>query len=271
MHRLSLGAVKLTVLNDGIWDFPASTFFANVPEDRWHDAARPGDDGRIQVGHNCALVETHDASIIIDTGYGADTHDGRTGHLLEELERAGRRPEDITLVINTHAHGDHIKGNTRTRDGVRVPTFPNARYLIGWRDWQRFHGKAGDVHEFSEHIVFLDRLGKLVLVAGGELLTPEVRLLPTPGHTPGHVSVLIESAGRAAIFLGDVCHHPLHVSQPSWVTALDSHPEKTPRTRAALFELAAELGALVIFPHALPPGLGYIERSGAGFHWHAST
>src|SRR5690606_6882809 len=112
VHRMSLGNVELTVLEDGTWRFPARAFFDNVAEARWRAEIDVDEDGKIPVGHNCALVESRDDVILIDTGYGADTHGDCTGHLLAELERAGRRPEDVTLVINTHAHGDHIKGNT---------------------------------------------------------------------------------------------------------------------------------------------------------------
>ncbi|HEX7079852.1 MAG TPA: MBL fold metallo-hydrolase [Gammaproteobacteria bacterium] len=270
MHRLSLGRVELAVLEDGTLPFAAKAFFSNVPERLWRDEVRPNAEGKIEVGHNCGLVDTGTELIVIDTGYGADTHGGRTGHLLEELARAGRRPEDVTAVINTHAHGDHIKGNTVVRaDGARAPAFPNARYVLGRGDWQWFNGPAGRVHEFAEQVALLDRLEMLALADGELQIAPDVRVLPTPGHTPGHASVVVESEGRTAIFLGDLCHHPLHVSQPQWTTELDTHPDTTPRTRASLFDFAAEREALVIFPHAEPPGLGRIERSDRGFRWNA--
>lgn len=271
MHRMSLGNVELTVLEDGTWRFPARAFFDNVAEARWRAEIDVDEDGKIPVGHNCALVESRDDVILIDTGYGADTHGDCTGHLLAELERAGRRPEDVTLVINTHAHGDHIKGNTQLRDGVRMPTFPRAHYVIGRRDWERFDGPAGRHHEFAEHVAFLARLGRLILAEGDEHVSPDVRLLPTPGHTPGHVSVAIDWTGGTAIFLGDLCHHPLHVAHPDWVSEFDTHPRWTPQTRAALFDLAAELEAVVICPHALPPGVGLIERDGRGYRWRDLT
>src|SRR5690606_1014264 len=147
---------------------------------------------------------------------------GRTGHLLDELARAGRRPEDVTVVVNTHAHGDHIKGNTTARDGRRVPAFPNARYVLGQADWDWFNGSRGRVHEFAEHVALLAELDRLTLIAGELPLARDVRAVPTPGHTPGHTSVVVESRGRTAIFLGDLCHHPLHVRQPQWVSEFDT-------------------------------------------------
>ena len=271
MHRVALGAVEIAVLDDGTLPFPARPFFSNVPEASWRNEVHADGDGRIPVGHNCALVTAGREVIVIDTGYGADTHGGRTGHLLDELGRAGCQPEDVTVVVNTHGHGDHIKGNTTVRDGRRVPAFPHARYVLGRADWDWFNGPRGRVHEFAEHVALLADLGRLTLISGEHRLAPGVRLLPTPGHTPGHTSVIIESRGRTAIFLGDLCHHPLHVRKPEWVSEFDTHPDTTPRTRAALFAFAAEREALVILPHAPPPGIGRIEGSARGYRWQAAA
>jgi glyoxylase-like metal-dependent hydrolase (beta-lactamase superfamily II) len=107
----------------------------------------------------------------------------------------------------------------------------------------------------------------LTLVDGALALTPEVSLLPTPGHTPGHMSVVIRSAGQVAICLGDVCHHPLHFAHPGWVSSFDTDPALTPATRASLFRLALIENALLLCPHAQAPGLGHVERHGERFAW----
>jgi glyoxylase-like metal-dependent hydrolase (beta-lactamase superfamily II) len=266
MRKLVLGPVELYLLDDGTLDYPASAFFANVPAHVLRANAHPDAHGNIRVGHNCALVRTPHELILIDTGYGDDTHAGATGHLLDELARAGFRCDHVSMVVNTHAHGDHIKRNTVVVDGERVATFPNARYHLGKADWQWFGG-ARRRPEFDEQLALLDRVGALACVAPEFRLTREVLLLPTPGHTPGHTSVLIESAGQSVIFLGDVCHHPLHVAHPGWVSTFDTHPAQTPRTREALFARAAAADALVVFPHALAPGLGRIVESGGRYRW----
>jgi glyoxylase-like metal-dependent hydrolase (beta-lactamase superfamily II) len=98
-------------------------------------------------------------------------------------------------------------------------------------------------------------------------LTPEVLLLPTPGHTPGHTSVLIESGGTTAIFLGDLCHHPLHFAHPDWLSTFDTDPSLTPATRRALFRRAVQTDALVVCPHALAPGVGRIVSSGGRYRF----
>lgn len=266
MRKVSVGRVELTVLEDGTFPFPARFFFADVPPAAW--LAQVGADAqqKIPVSHNCGLVDTGRELVLIDTGYGDDSHGGRTGRLLEELAHAGRRREQVDLVILTHAHGDHIKRNTLMQDGERRPAFPRARYLLARADYDWFAG-PGHVSEFDEQIAFLDRRGLLELFDGEQGLAPEIRLLPTPGHTPGHTTVLIESEGRSALFLGDVCHHPLHFSHPGWVSVFDTHPDTTPRTRAWLFKLAVERDALLACPHAPAHGLGRLQPTGDGYSW----
>lgn len=270
MRRLSVGRIQLTVLDDGSFPFPAHFFFSNVAEATWRTQlnAEVDEEGKIPVGHNCGLLESGDDLIVIDTGYGEDTHDGRVGHLLEELSRAGHHPDQIRTVVFTHGHGDHVKGSTIQRTGKRSAAFPQARYLLARADYQWF-GERKQTPEFAEHIATLDRLGQLMLFDGALKLNPEVSLLPTPGHSPGHTSVLIESEGKTCLFLGDLCHHPLHFAHPEWVSAFDTHPALTPLTRAWLFQLAADRDALLICPHARAPGLGKLQRRGSGYAWQA--
>lgn len=268
MRKLRAGRTEIIILDDGTWPFPAHFFFHNVPEAIWRRQIDMDAEGKIPVGHNHGLIDTGHDLVVIDTGYGDDTHGGRTGHLLEEFERTGYRREQVGIVILTHAHGDHIKRNTLLQDGRRQPTFPHARYHLARADWDWFRG-PGHVPEFDEQIVSLDKLGLLALEDGAARLTPEISLLPTPGHTPGHTSVLVESQGQSVLFLGDVCHHPLHFAHPEWVSAFDTDPEITPRTRAWLFRLAADRNALLVCPHAPAPGLGRLRKTGTGYAWQA--
>ncbi len=270
MRKVSIGRIRFISLDDGTWLFPAHFFFHNVPETVWRRCVNVDADGKIPVGHNYGLVDTGRALVVIDTGYGDDTHGGKTGHFLEELERAGYRREQVDTVILTHAHGDHIKRNTLLEHGQRVPTFPHARYCLARADWDWFSG-PGHVPEFDEQVAVLQQQGLLDLIDGAQRLAPEISLLPTPGHTPGHSSVLIESDGQCALFLGDVCHHPLHFAHPDWTSAFDTDPQWTPLTRARLFRFAVERDALLLCPHAPSPGLGRLRESGGGYVWQEES
>lgn len=267
MQTVPVGQLQLTILNDGAFPFPARLFFCNVAETAWRAELELDLEGKIPVGHNYGLVRSGEELIVIDTGYGDDTHGGRTGHLLEELEHAGYRREQVTKVVNTHAHGDHTSRNMLAKKGKLAPAFPNARYYLAQADWDRFIGEDGQVHHFDQNLRALAGSGMLTLFEGPMQLTPEVSLLPTPGHTPGHTSVVMESSGQTAIYLGDLCHHPLHFSHPDWVSCFDTDPKATAETRAWVFEMAIARNALVVCPHAQAPGLGRIRRAGTGFIW----
>jgi glyoxylase-like metal-dependent hydrolase (beta-lactamase superfamily II) len=271
MHESALGDVQLVSLNDGSFPFPARYFFSNVPEAVWRRELATDSEGKIPVGHNYALLKSAGELIVIDTGYGDDTHGGRTGHLLDELARTGHRRDAVTSVVNTHAHGDHISRNTVLADGLSKPAFPNARYYLGRGDWDRFNGPDGQLHHFGQHLRRLADLGMLTLVDGALQLTPEVSLLPTPGHTPGHMSVLIQSHGKMAIYLGDLCHHPLHFAHPDWVSCFDTDPGLTPKTRAWVFQMALAHDALLVCPHAAAPGLGRLRQTARGLAWSPVT
>lgn len=269
MHEAFIGKVRLTVLDDGTFRFPARYFFSNVPEEVWRSELATDDEGKIPVGHNYALLKSGEDLIVVDTGYGDDTHDGRTGHLLEEFDRTGYRREQVSMVVNTHAHGDHISRNTCMEGEGSTPSFGNARYFLGRADWDYFDGLQGEVHHFDRQLRSLAERGVLTLVDGALQLTPEVSLLPTPGHTPGHMSVVIQSCGQMAIYLGDVCHHPLHFSHPEWVSSFDTHPELTPDTRARIFGMALAHRALLVCPHAAAPGIGRLRQTDGGVTWSA--
>jgi glyoxylase-like metal-dependent hydrolase (beta-lactamase superfamily II) len=264
---LQIGDLQLTSLDDGSFPFPAGDFFANVPEAAWRAELQAGADGKIMVGHNCGLVEAGRELILVDTGYGDDTHAGRTGRLLDELQRAGAAPGDVTMVVITHAHGDHAGRNTLGDEGA--PAFPHACYFLARADWDCFNSPAGEVHHFARNFGGLAARGMLTLFDGALQLAPGVSLLPTPGHTPGHTSVLLVSRGRAALCLGDVCHHPLHFAHPDWTSRFDTAPARTVHTRAWLFALARARGATVLCPHAPAPGLGRIVRRANGHAWEA--
>jgi glyoxylase-like metal-dependent hydrolase (beta-lactamase superfamily II) len=263
MYTLDLGAFRLTSLDDGSLPVVSGVYFANVPETVWRRELATDADGRIEVGHNCGLIETGDARVLVDTGYGDDTHGGRTGHLLAELERAGIGPDDVTAVVNTHAHGDHAGRNTIHG----IPAFPRARYFVAGADWDHFRACTDDVHHVARNFGIPAAHGLLTLFDGPLEVAPGIHLLPTPGHTPGHTSVLVSLQGHTALCLGDVCHHPLHVAHPDWVSMVDVDPARNVETRRWLFALAYAREAVVLCPHAPAPGVGRFMRQGTGFVW----
>ncbi|MDQ7807568.1 MBL fold metallo-hydrolase [Amycolatopsis sp. A133] len=247
-----------------------------------HDWLRPdfaGDDGVLRLASHSFAVSAGGKRILVDTGIGNGKqranpawHDLRTGYL-ERLAEAGFAPESVDLVVLTHLHTDHVGWNTRTVGGGWVPTFPNARYLVSRAEREFWAGVEMDEPRrgmFRDSVLPIEEAGLLDLVdvpADGAEVAPGVRLLPTPGHTPGHVAVQLDSAGRTALITGDCVHHPVQVPRPDITSCADIDPVLAESTRRRLLASLAGTGTLVLGTHFPPPTAGQIAGDGKGRRW----
>jgi glyoxylase-like metal-dependent hydrolase (beta-lactamase superfamily II) len=172
-------------------------------------------------------------------------------------------------VVCTHLHVDHVGWNTRLVDGRWVPTFPRARYLIGRTELEHWKGQPdGEQHEIlADSVTPILDAGLAELVEMDHVVSPEIRLVPTPGHTPGHVSVLIESQGETAVITGDMTHHPCQLGHPDWTPPFDSDPEASARMRWRMFGEWADRPILVIGTHFAGPTAGRVVRDGEAFRF----
>jgi glyoxylase-like metal-dependent hydrolase (beta-lactamase superfamily II) len=217
------------------------------------------EEGRLKMSIHSLVVETPKHRIVVDTGLGNDkegrgvpTWNNRKGPYLETMAAAGFSVESIDTVLCTHLHVDHVGWNTRLVDGKWGPTFPNARYLFGrteyehWRDHSDTEDKAAVFKDSVQPIV---DAGRAELVPSDIRLTEEITLIPTPGHSPGHMSILITSEGEQALLTGDVAHHPCQMAHLGWSSTADSDPAQSPVTRRALFSRFADTPTLVIGGH----------------------
>jgi glyoxylase-like metal-dependent hydrolase (beta-lactamase superfamily II) len=229
-------------------------------------------DGRLIMSIHALIVETPDRRIMVDTCLGNDKQRAipgwnmRTGPFLEDIAAAGYPRESIDAVLCTHLHVDHVGWNTMLVDGKWVPTFPDARYLIGQTEFDHWktHGAVNDRGDdpFSDSVKPVFDAGLVDFVASDQAICPEIRLEPTPGHTPGHVSVRISSKGEEALITGDVMHHPCQMARPDWASAADSDPDAARETRLALLDRCAEKPLLVIGTHFAGPTAGHVRRDG---------
>jgi glyoxylase-like metal-dependent hydrolase (beta-lactamase superfamily II) len=213
------------------------------------------------------LVKTPEHTIVIDTCVGNDKRrEGsalwhmRAGGYLDDLAAAGVTPEQVDFVVCTHLHVDHVGWNTRFVDGRWVPTFPRARYIVAGEEWEYWR------HEKDECIVDsvmpVVEHGQVDLVESDHALGRWLRFEPSPGHTPGHVSVRLETSAGRAVFSGDLMHRVVQVAEPQWSSIFCADPMRAAVTRRDFVERYADSGVLVLAAHFPRPG--YIVREGGG-------
>lgn len=229
--------------------------------------------GQIRLSIHALVVESAGRTIVVDTCMGNDRPlpSGlgilQTG-FLEQLERVVKR-DQVDIVMCTHLHFDHIGWNTMKVGDRFVPTFPNARYLIARDEFEHWANERGQSKTSDSSIDLAYGIEPIVaaglhdLVGSRHALTDEVFLEPTPGHTPGHVSVRIESRGQSAIITGDMVHHPVQLAEPSWGSHPDAQPERAVETRRAFVARYGDRPMLVIGTHFAGPTAGRIVRVGS--------
>ena len=230
------------------------------------------EEGRLKMSIHALVVETPSRRIVVDTGLGNDKQgrkvpawNNRKTPFLETMTAAGFPPDSIDTVLCTHLHVDHVGWNTRLEANQWVPSFANARYVFGrteyeyWRDHSAEPDKAAVFHNSVKPIM---DAGKADLVAGDSRLCDEITLIPTPGHSPGHISLHIKSGGEEALLTGDVAHHPCQMAHLDWSSTANSDPVQSIVTRRELFARFADKPVLVIGGHF---NAGHIRRDGAAF------
>jgi glyoxylase-like metal-dependent hydrolase (beta-lactamase superfamily II) len=189
------------------------------------------------------------------------------GPFLRDLAAAGFPPESVDAVVCTHLHVDHVGWNTCLEEGRWRPTFPNARYLVVRGEWEHWRKDDEPLTRqlLADSVRPVFDAGLVDLVAMDHRLCDEVRLEPTPGHTPGHVSVRIASRGEEAVVTGDLMHHPCQIARPDWGANVDVDPARALETRRDFLARQERSGALVIGTHFAGPSAGRIVRDGAAF------
>jgi len=227
-------------------------------------------DGKLKMSVHALAIEAGDRRIIVDTCIGNDKERAipdwnmRTGPFLDDLAEAGFAPESIDTVMCTHLHVDHVGWNTILKDGKWVPTFTNARYLVAedeWKYWDTAEQDGfGPVIEDSVRPIV--DAGLCDFVPSTHKICDEVWLEPTPGHTPGHVSVRISSKGEDALITGDFIHHPCQFARPEWASSADYDAKQAKKTRETVFAKYADQPTLIIGTHFATPSAGHLKKDG---------
>jgi len=238
----------------------------------WLDGSFVDDGGYLLQRIQCLLIELDGTRIAVDTCVGNDKTRANPGWhnlqlpFLADLAAAGFPAESIDAVICTHLHVDHVGWNTTLVDGQWVPTFPNARYVFAQPEleyWQATTYPEGD-DIFGDSVAPVLAAGRADLVPVDHRIDGGIRLDSTPGHTPGHVSVEIESAGERAVITGDMIHTPVQIAEIGLSSAFDYDQGAAAETRQQFLSRYAD-GALVIGTHWGGPGAGRIRRENGGW------
>lgn len=234
--------------------YPGTTADDWAPHARWLDH-----DGVIDMPIGCFLVRTADRVLLVDCGLGPYTLEGmQGGRLLAELAAAGVEPAQVTDVVLTHLHFDHV--GWATQKGTIV--FDRATYRCHRADWDYFvtgeEGLARKMRPVADRLAFWE---------GATTLAPGVDALPTPGHTPGHTALVVSSGAERAILLGDVVHCPVELEVSEWEGMSDVDPDLARRTRESMARELESSGTPAAGPHL--PGLefGRLIRAEGRLMW----
>ena len=270
---IRVGNVEILHLSDGMLAFDLCNFFPTIPEENWRGHEAHLHDHQVRFNLGSYLIRSDGRTILVDTGLGprpADTPDVPWGELLRDFTAKGVRPDEVDMVVMTHLHRDHVGWNV-LRDGERwKPTFPRARYWCSRIDWDACHDPALQPQRFPNAptcVWPLADLGLVDFMQGEHTLTRDLTAVPTPGHTPGHMSILITSQGERALVLGDAAHNPAQSEEPDWVSRADMDPDLTRQTRKALVDRLEREQILVAAGHFAAPGYGRIVRLDGRRYW----
>ncbi len=272
--RFTIGDVRLTILSDGFFTMPANTIAKNADpvevQEFLHSHFLSTDQ---RISHtNHLLIETKDATVLVDVGSG-DRLFNTTGRLFDSMEAAGVDPYDVTHVVITHAHPDHLWG---LRDDFDEPIIPDAEYIVGQIEYEYWmqDDLVNQVPESEQQFVigavnsFNADGAEWTMASDGHEVTPGVRLVSTPGHSPGHMAVLVESGDKSLIALGDsMTNAHANFIHPEWYIGRDHDGEMAVQTRKQLLDMAASDRIAVLGYHFPFPGVGHVQRAGNAYRF----
>lgn len=232
--------------------------------------------GSLIMSIHALVVDTGERRIVVDTCIGNDKQRSIPNwtnlqtSFLSDLEAAGYPRESIDTVLCTHLHVDHVGWNTMLVDGEWIPTFPNARYLLADKEFEYWNGADADALNdgvMDDSVTPVVEAGLVDLVDWQHQVCPEVSLQPTPGHTPGHVSILIRSQGQQALITGDCFHHPCQMTHVDWCSSADFDQSAGRATREKFLDEYADSDVLVIGTHFATPTAGHVKPRAEGGYW----
>jgi glyoxylase-like metal-dependent hydrolase (beta-lactamase superfamily II) len=269
----TVGDVEVAALSDGAPERALGGFFHGVDPAEWTEALGITDPEQpMPFNFGTFLLRDGRTNVLVDTGLGAAGAASGVpggGELVQRLADLGVAAEDIRNIVHTHLHFDHCAGNMR--DGA--PVFPNAVFYVSRLELDYWlHDESADPEpaKLAQSAIqpLLDA-GRVATFDGEYTITRGLTTVPTPGHTPGHTSLLLTSQGEHLVITGDAAHHPKHFEHPDWIPEVDIDPTESTRSRGRLSALAVEHDALVTGGHFPILTLGKLRAVETGYVWEA--
>lgn len=275
IQSLRVGDVTVTAITEGVMPWTPEL---TVPEEVWGREIDVDAAGTVPIDTHVLVAQLGDATILIDAGLD-DPGSRWDEHFLEEwpgsvrspgveagLASVGIKPEDVTHILITHVHFDHVIGLAAERAGRLVPRYPNARVLLGRADWEN----VPEEHlspESAARIEVIERAGLLELVDGECEVVPAVSMIPAPGESPGHSMIRVCSNGKVLYAVGDLFHHRSEIEHRDWMVPW-ANQEQMLASRNRLLAEATSTDALVVFTHeTFPPWGRIVGDEVSGYRW----
>ena len=276
LHTFKLGDFEVTIISEGNVFGDPSIVFEGMDENRWRPLTTLDDQGRMVFGLNIILIRSADRLILLDTGIGEPSPARKrfesmfpfSPHLplLEALDRLGVAPDNVTDVVYSHVHADHIMGTTVERNGARVPVYRNAKHVMHRADGGTVPERADRKANFDLHIPILQAHGLFHLIEDAHEVAPGITTIHAPGESPGHILVRLESLGQIAYYVGDLFHDPAEAHHVDFAWPGRDAQAMVP-SRQHLIDRAIDENALIIVAHTPFPGTARILRTDGGIDW----
>jgi glyoxylase-like metal-dependent hydrolase (beta-lactamase superfamily II) len=287
VDRFQIGRLEVSRIEEKVHYFDADEFYPDIKRHVVQEHASwlapyfdiPGH--RMPCVFQSFVVRHQNLTIVIDTCFGNDKErpDFLLGHqlktpFLERLSAAGCAPEDVDLVLCTHMHVDHVGWNTRLANGRWVPTFPNAKYVFSKEEYEQYRPEnirpespPPFLFSYQDSVLPVIEAGQALMVSGEHQVNEILTMLPSPGHTPGHVTIRAADGEQSGLFLGDVMHNPVQIADPDLNSAYCEMPALARQSRHQLLERAVETNALLVPGHFLAPHVGRVSRDAGRYRF----
>jgi glyoxylase-like metal-dependent hydrolase (beta-lactamase superfamily II) len=273
LQTVTVGDIRVTYLPDGGGNLQATALYPGTTVEAWRPYAHfLSPEGGVVTTIGGYYIESGDHRVIVDTGLGPvhldfpgfGPMDG--GDYLKNVAAAGISPEAVTDVVFTHMHLDHVGWTTLPNNGGRKLLFPHARYMVTrteWESWRDSDNPAGPHPETVQKPI----ADLLEFIAGGDDVAPGISVVETPGHTFGHVSLIVASSGQRLILTADLFHCPVQVEERDWSVAFDMDVAAARASRERMYPELCKLNTLAAVNHFSNQVFGRFSRHGDGYRW----